>query len=151
MALHDTLRSSLKDAMKAKDSVRLGVVRNILSSITNELVSTKRTPQDTLSDEEVLQVIKRLSKQRQEAITQYENAGRVEQAAAEAAELTILQEYLPQTMSVEDIIPIARTKQEELGISDKSQSGRLVGAVMQELGGKAEGADVKRAIDTLFA
>lgn len=150
MTRHETLRASLKEAMKAKDGVRLSVIRNILSSITNELVATKRTPQDTLPDEEVLQVIKRLSKQRQEAMTQYEAAGRTEQAAAEAAELEILQEYLPQTMTVEEIVPIAQAKQEELGITDKSQSGRLVGVIMQELAGKAEGGDVKQAVDSLF-
>lgn len=136
--------------MKAKDNVRLGVIRNILSSITNELVATKRTPQDILPDEEVLQVIKRLGKQRQEAIVQYEAAGRTEQAAAEAAELEILQTYLPQTMSVEEILPIAQAKQAELGLTDKSQSGRLVGAVMQELKGKADGGNVKQAVDSLF-
>lgn len=136
--------------MKAKDNVRLGVIRNILSSITNELVATKRTPQDILPDEEVLQVIKRLGKQRQEAIVQYEAAGRTEQAVAEAAELEILQTYLPQTMSVEEILPIAQAKQAELGLTDKSQSGRLVGAVMQELKGKADGGNVKQAVDSLF-
>lgn len=150
MTLHETLRTSLKDAMKAKDSVRLGVIRNILASITNELVASKRTPQDILPDNETLQVIKRLSKQRQESIVQYEAAGRTEQAAAEAAELEILQTYLPNTMSVEEIIPLAAAKQQELGLADKSQAGRLVGAVMQELAGKADGADVKLAVDELF-
>lgn len=136
--------------MKAKDSVRLGVIRNILSSITNELVATKRTPQDVLPDAETLQVIKRLSKQRQEAKEQYEAAGRTEQAAHEAAELTILQTYLPQTLSQEEIMPIAVAKQQELGITDKSQAGRLVGAIMQELSGKADGGDVKQVVDKLF-
>lgn len=150
MTLHETLRTSLKDAMKAKDSVRLGVIRNILSSITNELVATKRTPQDVLPDNETLQIIKRLSKQRQEAIEQYEAAGRTEQAAAEAAELEILETYLPQTMSQTEILPIAKAKQQELGITDKGQAGRLVGAVMQELAGKADGSDVKQVVDQLF-
>jgi|AntRauTorckE6833_2_1112554.scaffolds.fasta_scaffold02433_7 uncharacterized protein YqeY len=150
MTLHESLRISLKEAMKDKDKVRLSVIRNILGSITNELVATKRTPQDILPDKETLQVIKRLSKQRQEAIVQYEAADRTEQAAAEASELAILQNYLPQTMSVAEITPIAEAKKQELGLTDSSQIGRLIGAVKQELGDQAEGNEIKKAVDSLF-
>ena len=150
MSLHVQITSSLKDAMKAKDAVRVRVIKNIKSAVINELVASNQTPQDTLDDEKVLQIIKRLAKQREEAIAQYKNADRTEQAAAEEAELNILQEYLPQTMSVAEILPVAQKKQTELGITDKSQSGRLVGAVMQELVGKAEGSDVKQAVNSLF-
>ena len=150
MSLHTDIKSSLKEAMKAKDAVRLGVIRNIISELTNQLVATKRTPQDELTDEEVLAVIKRLAKQRQDSIEQYQAAGRTESAEAEQAELAILQEYLPQMMSQDEIRPIAQAKQAELGITDKSQMGKLVGAIMQEVKGQADGADVKAVVEELF-
>lgn len=150
MSLHNNLREELKTAMKAKDTVRLGVVRNILSESTNQLVASKRTPQDQLADDELLTVIKRLAKQRQDSIEQYQTAGRDESAAAEQAELEILQSYLPQMMSQEEIRPIAEAKQAELGITDSSKAGMLVGAVMKELSGKADGSDVKAVVESLF-
>ena len=151
MSLHNDLREELKVAMKAKDTVRLEVVRNILSESTNQLVASKRTPQDELADDEVLTVIKRLAKQRQDSITQYQAAGRDESAAAEQAELEILQSYLPQMMNQEEIRPIAEAKQVELGITDPSKAGMLVGAVMKELTGKADGGDVKAVVDSLLS
>ena len=147
MSLHTDLRTALKEAMKAKETTRLAVIRNILAAVTNELVATKRTPQDQLADDEVLTVIKRLAKQRQEAITQYQAANRPELAATEQAELEILQTYLPQLMSQEEIRPVVEAKQAELGITDKSKAGMLVGAVMKELAGKADGADVKVVVE----
>lgn len=150
MDLHHTIKDSLKDAMKAKEEVRLRVIRSMLTAFTNELVATGKTPQDWLDDEQVLAVIKRLAKQRKESITQYEAANRPELAAPEKDELVILESYLPQMMSVEQITPIAEAKKAELGIEDKAKMGMLVGAVMKELAGKADGGDVKQVVESLF-
>jgi len=136
--------------MKAKEEVRLRVIRHILSTATNELVATNRTPQDMLTDDELLAVIKRLAKQRKESITQYEAANRPELAAPEKEELVVLEAYLPQMMSQDEIRPIAEAKKGELGIKDKSKMGMLVGAVMKELAGKADGGDVKQVVESLF-
>ena len=150
MTLHEEIKSSLKDAMKAKDEVRLRTLRSMITAFTNELVATGRTPQDWLKDEETLSVIKRLSKQRKESITQFEGARRDELAAPEKEELAVLETFLPQMMSAEEIRPIAEAKKAELGIEDKSKMGMLVGAVMKELNGKADGGDVKNVIEGLF-
>lgn len=150
MSLHQDIKDSLKEAMKAKEVVRLRVIRGILTALTNELVATGKTPQDTLTDEEVLAVIKRLAKQRKESITQYEAANRPELAEPEKEELVVLETYLPQMMSQEEIRPIAEAKKAELGIDDKSKMGMLVGAVMKELSGKADGGDVKTVVESLF-
>lgn len=150
MTLHETVKASLKDAMKAKDAIKLRTVRFILSAATNELVASHRTPQDILSDEETLAVIKRLAKQRKESITQYETNARPELAVPEKEELEVLEGYLPQMMTPEDILPIAKAKQTELGIEDKAKMGMLVGAVMKELAGKADGGDVKSVVESLF-
>ena len=150
MALHEDIKSSLKDAMKAKDAVRLRVVRALLTAFMNEMVATGRTPQDTLTDDEVLAVIKRASKQRKDSIDQYETAGRNELAVPEKEELEVLETYLPTLMTQDEIRPIAEAKKSELGAEDKSKMGILIGAVMKELGGKADGADVKAVVESIL-
>jgi len=148
--MHESIKGELKEAMKAKEAVRLRVVRGLLTMFMNEMVSTGRTPQDLLTDDEVMAVIKRAAKQRKESITQYEAAARPELAAPEKEELVVLESYLPQMMSIEEITPVVVAKKAELGIDDKSKMGMLVGAVMKELGGKADGDDVKTAVEAQF-
>ncbi len=150
MTLHESLRESLKEAMKAKDAVKLRTVRSIMTACTNELVATSRTPQDVLKDEEVLAVIKRLAKQRKESILQFEAANRPELAEPEKEELVVLESYLPTLMSQEAIRPLAEAKKAELGITDKSKMGMLVGALMKDLSGQADGGDVKAVVESLF-
>jgi uncharacterized protein YqeY len=150
MTLHESIRGELKVAMKAKEAVQLRVVRQLLTAFMNEMVSTGRTPQDMLTDEETLAVIKRAAKQRKESITQFEAAGRDELAVPEKEELAVLEAYLPQMMSMEEITPVVEAKKTELGIDDKSKMGLLVGAVMKELAGKADGGDVKMAVEATF-
>lgn len=150
MTLQQSLHETLKEAMKAKDAVRLRTVRSIITACTNELVATNRTPQDMLKDTEVLAVIKRLAKQRKESIVQYEAGGRPELALIEKEELAILEAYLPTLMSQAEIRPIVEAKKAELGIEDKFKMGMLVGAVMKELAGQADGGDVKMVVESLF-
>lgn len=150
MSLHTSLRDSLKEAMKAKDAVKLRTVRSIMTACTNELVATGKTPQDELDDASVLAVIKRLAKQRKESIVQYEAAGRQDLADPEKEELVVLESYLPTLMTEEEIRPVAEAKKAELGIKDRSKMGMLVGAVMKELAGKADGGDVKVVVESLF-
>ena len=150
MSLHQEIKDSLKDALKAKEEVRLRTIRSMMTAFTNEAVATGGTPQTMLSDEQTLGVIKRLAKQRKESIVQYEAANRPELAVPEKAELIELESYLPQMMTQDEIRPIAEAKKAELGVEDKSKLGQLVGAVMKELAGKADGGDVKVVVESLF-
>lgn len=150
MSLHENIKSSLKDALKAKEEVRLRTIRSMLTAFTNEAVATGGTPQTVLPDEQTLGVIKRLAKQRKESIVQYEAANRPELAVPEKEELTVLESYLPQMMSQDEIRPIAEAKKAELGIEDKSKMGMLMGAIIKELSGKADGGDVKAVVESLF-
>lgn len=144
------IKDSLKEAMKNKDAVRLSVVRGLSTAFMNELVATNRTPQDELSDEEVITVITREAKRRKDSINQYVEGGREELAADEKAELAILQEYLPTLMSQDEIRPFAEAKIAEMG-ADKTKSGQITGALMRDLKGKADGNDVKAVVDSLLA
>ena len=148
--IHQNIREEIKKAMLEKDSLRLSVLRGLLSAFTNELVSKKRKPSEELSDEEAIQVIQRSAKQRKESIEQFRKGNREELAKKEEEELKILKEYMPEMMDKEKIREIILKKKEELGIEDKSKMGILMGAVMKELKGKAEGGDVKEIIEEIF-
>lgn len=150
MSLHEDVKNQLKEAMKAKDAARLRTVRSILTAFTNELVATGKTPQDTIDDAQGLTVIKRLAKQRKDSIEQYEAAGRTDLSEPEKEELVVLEGYLPQMMSQDEIRPLAEAKKAELGIEDKSKMGMLVGALMKDLQGRADGGDVKAVVESLF-
>ncbi|MCU0678807.1 MAG: GatB/YqeY domain-containing protein [Candidatus Pacebacteria bacterium] len=150
MSLHTSLRDSLKEALKAKDAVTLRTVRSIMTAVTNELVATGKTPQSELDDAGVLSVIKRLAKQRKDSIAQYEAAGRHDLSEPEKEELVVLEAYLPTLMSQEAIRPLAEAKMAELGITDKSKMGMLVGSLMKDLAGQADGGDVKAVVESLF-
>lgn len=149
MSLQTTIKDGVKDAMKNKDSVRLGVLRGLSSAFMNEAVNLERGPQGELTDDEVIVVITREAKRRKDSINQYTEGGREDLAADEQAELVILEEFLPIMMTQDEIRPIAQAKMEETGM-DQSKIGQLVGAVMKDLKGKANGDDVKAVVESLF-
>ncbi|MEI8061733.1 MAG: GatB/YqeY domain-containing protein [bacterium] len=151
MSLHEEIKGQIKEAMMAKDAVRLTTLRGLVSAFTNELVATQRKPQDFLNDEEVLAVIRRNVKQRKDSIEQFTSGGRPDLAESEQAELLVLEKFLPQMMSRDDIKAVVEAKKAELGIDDKSKQGLLMKAVMTELKGKADGSDVKAVVEGLFS
>ncbi len=151
LMLHEKIKEDMKDAMRAKNEIKVMTLRGLLSAFTNELVAQKKKPTEILDDEAVLAVINRAAKQCKDSIEQFEKGGRSELAESEKAELEIIKEYLPQMMSQEEILPIAEAKKKEMGIEDESKKGQLVGAIMKELKGKADGGDVKEVVEKLFS
>ncbi len=149
--LHEEIKGKIKEAMIAKDTVRLEVYRGMVSAFTNELVAKGRKPQEWLSDEEAIAVITRLSKQRKDSIEQYTKGGREDLVAEEKAQLAVIETFLPQLMSKDEIKTIALAKQSELGITDATKKGMLMSALMKDLKAKADGMDVKEVVDNLFA
>ena len=148
--LVDDIRSEMITAMKEREGVKLRVMRGLISAFTNELISQKRKPDEKLDDDSALSIIKRAVKQRLDSIEQFKVGGRDDLAETEEDELSILNTYLPETMNKEEIQKIVKAKKQELGIDDKSKIGILIGAVMSELKGKADGKDVKEVVDSLF-
>jgi uncharacterized protein YqeY len=151
MTLQEQLRADMVAAMKAKEEVRLSVLRGVVTMMTQELTATKRTPQDTLSDEEVFNVLRRALKQRKDAAEQFRNGGREELATKEEEEARVLETYLPAMLDSAAIEKVVRAKMEALGVVDKSGMGKLIGAVMGELKGQAAGADVKKVVEEILA
>ena len=148
--MHETIKKQMVEAMKAKEEAKLSVLRGLLTSFMNENVAAKRKPDEMLSDEDVMKVIKKAVKQRQDSIEQFTKGGRPELAETEEKELAILKAYLPEAMPKEKIEEIAKAKKEELGITDKAKMGMLVGAVMKETKGEADGGDVKAVVESLL-
>ncbi len=145
--LTQQIKADMTAAMKARDDLRVQTLRGALAAFTNELVAKGRKPTEELDDAGAIAVVKRLAKQRKEAAEQYEKGGRKELAEKELAELAILEHYLPQLASREDVERIARAKLAE-GITD---AGRLTGAVMKEFAGGADGAVVKEVVEAVLA
>lgn len=151
MTLAEQITQEIKEAMKSKEEPKLTVLRGLKSAFTNELVASGKTPQDEVTDEIAMSVIKRASKQRKDAIEQFENGGRPELAEGEKTELEIIESYLPEMMPEEKVREIVLKKKEELGVSDKSGMGQLMGAVMKETAGEADGGVVKKIVDEVLS
>lgn len=150
MSLTSTIKEQIKDAMRAKDAVRLSVLRGLSAAFTNELVAKSQKPDGELSDDDALTVIMREAKKRKDSIEQFSAAGRPELAESEQAELAILEEFLPVQMSREEIETVVKAKKEELGLTDPAQKGQFVGMVMKDLKGKADGKIVQEIVNELF-
>lgn len=145
--LAQQIKTDMTAAMKAREQLTVDTLRGAMTAFTNELVAKGRKPTEELDDAGAIAVLKRLAKQRKEAAEQYEKGGRKELAEKELSELAILERYLPQLASREDIERVARTKLAE-GITD---AGRLTGAVMKEFAGGADGTVVKEVVEMVLA
>jgi uncharacterized protein YqeY len=150
MSLQKDIHAKIKEAMVAHDSVKLTVLRGLFSGFTNELVAKGKKPQDELADDDAIAVIKRAVKQRKDSIDQFTKGNRLDLVATEEAELKILETFLPQMMSLEDIKKVAIAKKAELNVTDKAGGGKFMGALMKEFKGQANGDDVKTVVESLF-
>lgn len=150
MAIHETLKKKIPEALRAHDAVKLQTLRSLVTAMTNEVVAKKRKPDEFLNDEDALTVLKRALNQRKDSIEQFEAAGRHELATPEKLELAIIETYLPTMMSRGEIESIAKEKMTEMGISSKADAGKFTGALMKELKGQADGSDVKAVVDNLL-
>ena len=144
------IREELTVAMKARDSVKMNTLRGLLSAFTNELVAKGIKPQEQISDADALAVIKRAVKQRKDSIQQFRSGNREDLAQKEEAEMKILETYMPAQMPREQIEAVAKQLKEKLGITDKSKMGMFMSAVMKELKGQADGAEVKAVVEGLL-
>ena len=148
--LHEDIKNKIKEATLARDTARVSILRSLVADFTNELVAKRRKPQELLSDEEALEVIKRAVKRRLDSVEQFRGGNRQDLVDVEEAEIALLKPFLPKMMSQDEIRPIAEKKKMELGVNDKTKLGILVGAVMKELKGKADGIDVRVVVESLF-
>ncbi len=147
--LHKNIKEQNKEALRAKDTIRLDTLRGLNALFMNEMMVTK-CESEFLDDTKVLALIKRSAKQRKDSIEQFEKGGRDDLAQKEKSELKILESFMPALMPKSEVAIVVRTRIEALksqGTFDPKALGKVTGMIMKELAGKADGADVKAAVD----
>ena len=138
MTLPERIDSDLKEAMKAKDIARLGVLRMLKSALKYSAIEKSGT-EGQLDDTEATQVIRKQVKQRQDSIESFEKGGRAELAEKEKEELTILNTYLPQGMTSDELAKVVRETIAEVGATSKAQMGAVMKALQAKTSGRADG------------
>jgi len=132
MSLHDRLTEDLKRAMKARDQLRMDVIRMIKAAVMNKELEIKKD----LDDAEMSRVMATMIKQRRESVEQFEKGNRTELAAKERQEITILESYLPQTLSVEQLSPVVDAAIQDTGARSLKEKGMVMKAVMARVAGQ---------------
>jgi len=149
MKLQERLDSDLKEAMRARDTTKLGVLRMLKSALKYAAIAKSGTEAE-LNDAEVAQVIRKQVKQRQDSIESFEKGGRAELAEKEREELSILNAYLPQPMSADELAKVVRETISEVGATSKAQMGTVMKALQAKVAGRADGktlsAEVSRQL-----
>ena len=156
--IHSTIKDQIKEALRAKDTIRLDTLRGLSAAFTNELINTPTSTSgkpvgEFLPDEKAFTIIKRGIKQRKDSIEQFGKGGRDDLVSKERAELNILEAFMPSLMSRDEIKVVAHTRLEAIkaqGNIDPKSSGKIVGMIMKELAGKADGTDVKAVVEGLL-
>jgi uncharacterized protein len=138
MTLQQRVDSDLKEAMRAKDATKLGVLRMLKSALKYAAIA-KSGAEAELSDAEAVQVIRKQAKQRQDSIESFEKGGRAELADKEKEELAVLNTYVPQGISPDELAKIVRETIAELGATSKAQMGAVMKALQAKTGGRADG------------
>ncbi|GAB5410497.1 MAG: GatB/YqeY domain-containing protein [Balneolaceae bacterium] len=146
MTIKDQVFSDLKVAMKAKDQDRLRVLRSLKAKMMEKEIAERKGGEANLSDEQALQVLSKAAKQRKESITQFTDGGREDLVANEVLELEIIETYLPEMMSEEEVRKVVQSKISALGATGPQDMGKVMGPIMGQLKGKADGSLVSRLV-----
>jgi len=148
MTLKEQITNDMKAAMRTGDSETRDTLRMLLAAIKQVEVDTK---QDNLKEADVLAIVNKQAKQRRESIAEYEKAGRADLAAVEIAELAIIERYLPQQMSRAEISALVAKVIAEVGASGPKDKGKVMGPLMPQVKGKADGRLVNEVVTELLA
>jgi uncharacterized protein YqeY len=146
MALKDQILVDLKTAMKQKQKDRLRVLRSLKAKLLEKEISERVGGEAEISDEQTTEVLMKAAKQLKESIEQFEDGNRPDLVEKEQRELEIIESYVPKMLSDEEIREVARQKIHETGAEDMSDMGQIMGLIMQELKGKAEGSKVSKVV-----
>jgi uncharacterized protein YqeY len=145
MILQERVDSDLKEAMRAKDTTKLAVLRMLKAALKYAAIA-KSGGEAELSDAEAAQVVRKQVKQRQDSIESFEKGGRVELAAKEKEELLILNAYLPQAMSFDELAEVVRATIAETGATSKAQMGGVMKALQAKVAGRADGKTLSQEV-----
>jgi uncharacterized protein len=146
MSLKDRITEEIKTAMKAQDKVRLETLRSIKKVLLEKEVSVRPSGQTELTEEQEIEVLSQVAKQRRDSIEQYTNANRADLAQKEADELAIVETFLPAQMSDEEVENAIAKIIADVGASSAKDMGKVMAPVMQQLKGKADGKKVQAIV-----
>jgi uncharacterized protein len=146
MSLKERLDHDLKDAMRARDEVRLRAIRSLMTALTDQEIALRQDGAAILDAQHEAHVVMKQAKQRKESIFQFEAAGREDLAQRERDELVILERYMPIQMSDSDIRSVVHEIIVSSGTRGMQDLGRVMGEVMSRVRGKAEGSRVQRVV-----
>ena len=144
MTLQERVDSDLKDAMRAKDAGKLGVLRMLKSAL--KYAAIEKSADAQLDDAEAAQVIRKQVKQRQDSIDSFEKGGRAELAAKEKEELLVLNAYLPKAMEADELTALVRETIAEVGATSKAQMGAVMKALQAKVAGRADGKALSQEV-----
>ncbi|MBN9411155.1 MAG: GatB/YqeY domain-containing protein [Burkholderiales bacterium] len=147
MSLKDQITDDMKAAMRAKDTERLGTIRLLTAAMKQKEVDERVE----LDDAAVVAIVDKLIKQRKDSVAAFNQAGRTDLAGKEASEIKVLEAYLPQRLSAEEIAAEVKAIVAELGASGPGDMGKVMGAVKTRLAGKAEMGQVSAAVKAALA
>jgi uncharacterized protein len=145
--LRDRITEDMKAAMRAKDAERLGTIRFLLAAIKQREVDERIV----LDDVQVVGVIDKMVKQHKDSITAFQQAGRTDLVDKETAEMRVLEAYLPQRLSADEVAAEVARIVKELGAAGPGDMGKVMGAVKTQLAGKADMGMVSAAVKTALA
>ncbi|MEO6847013.1 MAG: GatB/YqeY domain-containing protein [Chthoniobacterales bacterium] len=145
MSLSQQIDADIKDAMRARDAVKLGVLRMLKSSVKYAAIE-KLGADGVLDDESVVPVIRKQIKQREDAIAGFEKGGRPDLVQKEQAEMLVLQAYLPAALSAEEVTAIVKDAIAEAGATSKAQMGVVMKIVQAKIAGRADGKTVSTEV-----
>jgi len=146
MSIKDKIISDIKEAMKAKEQDKLRVLRSLKAKLMEKEISERKGGEAKLSDDQAVEVLMKAAKQRKESIEQFEDGGRNDLAENEKKELKIIEAYLPEMMSEEEVREVVKEKIEQLGASGMQDMGKVMGPLMGQLKGKADGSLVSKLV-----
>lgn len=149
MALDSNIMTSIKEAMLAKDEVRLRTLRSIKTAFTN--AKTEKGATGTLTDDQETKIIQKLFNQRKEALGLYESQGRDDLAQKEKEEMAVLESFLPKQMGDEELTNTLKAIIEQVGAKAPSDMGKVMGVASKSLAGKAEGGRISAKVKELLA
>jgi uncharacterized protein YqeY len=147
LTLQQRLESAMRDSRRARDEQRTQTLRMAMAAAHNQRIARGRD----LTDEEVVDVLTKQVKQRRESIAMFRDAGREDRATAEEAEAAILAEFLPEQLSEDEIVSLARAAIAETGASSPSDMGRVMGTLSTRTKGRADGRVVSDVVRRLLA
>jgi len=147
MSLKDQITEDMKTAMRAKDSERLGTIRLLLAALKQKEVDERVV----LDDAAVVAIVDKLVKQRKDSVTAFTQGGRTDLADKEAAEIKVLEIYLPQRMSADEVAVEVKAIVAELGAKGPGDMGKVMGVVKTRLAGKADMGQVSAAVKAALA